>query len=238
MRTILTRQARLEILLTLRRGEAVVLNLVVPLLALIGAGLTDVIRLPGDDRLGFVVPGVIGLAVMSTAFTGLAISTGYERSYGVLKRLGASPLTRWGLLTAKIAAVLTVLVVEVVILAGVGLALGWRPSVAGVLPALGVVTAATCAFAGFGFLLAGVLRAEATVGAATLIYLVMLTAGGVMFPLPGLGGVERLLPLAALTEGMRAALSDGSVVPQWCWYCLGAWAVIGIFAAARCFRWE
>ena len=95
-RSILAHQIRMELTLTARRGEAVVLAMGVPLLVLLGAGLTHATNVPGDDRLGFVVPGVLALTVMSTAFTGQAITTGYERSYGVLKRLGASPLTRPG----------------------------------------------------------------------------------------------------------------------------------------------
>jgi len=112
MRTILRQQVRMELLLTARRGEAVVLAMGVPLLVLLGAVLTRATNVPTDDRPGYVVPGVLALTVMSTAFTGQAITTGYERSYGVLKRLGASPLTRPGLIFAKTAAILLSLGVD------------------------------------------------------------------------------------------------------------------------------
>src|SRR6185312_4497961 len=148
--TIVGRQVRMELLLTARRGEAVVLAMGVPLLVLLGAGLTRATNVPTDDRLGFVVPGVLALTVMSTAFTGQAITTGYERSYGVLKRLGASPLTRPGLLFAKTAAV--------------GVAVGWHPHFGQILPALGVTVLATAAYSGLALFLASVLKPETTTG--------------------------------------------------------------------------
>nr|BFE69045.1 hypothetical protein GCM10020092_023460 [Actinoplanes digitatis] len=120
----------MELVLTARRGEALVLAMGVPLLVLLGAGLTRATNLPTDDRLGYVVPGVLALTVMSTAFTGQAITTGYERGYGVLKRLGASPLTRPGLLLAKTVAILCLVGLQLIALAAVGVIAGWRPELA------------------------------------------------------------------------------------------------------------
>jgi ABC-2 type transport system permease protein len=239
MRTILGRQIRMELLLTARRGEAVVLAMGVPLLVMLGAGLFDVTNLPTDDRLGYVVPGVLALTVMSTAFTGQAITTGYERSYGVLKRLGASPLTRPGLLLAKTAAVLAQIVVQVLVLALVGLAVGWRPEAGALLPALGVTVLAAAGYSGLALLLASILKPETTTGAATLIYVVMLSVGGIMFSAPGLGVAGWfLLPLAAHAEALRATLMYGDPVPAGIWLALAAWAIVWPALAARKFRWE
>ncbi|MCT2587169.1 ABC transporter permease [Actinophytocola gossypii] len=236
--TILRHQTALEVRLILRRGETLVLNVLVPLAALLGVGLTDVIRLPDGDRLGFVVPGVIGLAVMSTAFTGQAINTGYERGYGVLKRLGGSALTRSGVLVAKTSAVLVVIVLQVALLVGVGVALGWRPRVDHLALALVLLLLATALFSSYALLLAGTLPAQATAGAGTLVYLVLLVAGGVMFPVPGADGIGGALPLAALTEGLRATLTEG-VPPGWVnWTGLFIVGVGGALAATRWFRWE
>src|ERR1700761_3691209 len=145
-KNILRHQIRMEVTLTARRGEAVVLAMGVPLLVLLGAGLTHATNVPGTDRLGFVVPGVLALTVMSTAFTGQAITTGYERSYGVLKRLGASPLTRPGLLFSKTAAVLGLIVLQLLVLALVGVAVGWNLHLAQLIPALGITVLATAAY--------------------------------------------------------------------------------------------
>ncbi|WP_164842375.1 ABC transporter permease [Actinoplanes solisilvae] len=239
MRSVVASQIRMELTLTARRGEAVVLAMGVPLLVLLGAGLTEVTNVPGNDRLAFVVPGVLALTVMSTAFTGQAITTGYERAYGVLKRLGASPLSRPGLLFAKTSAVLGLIVVQLVALAAVGVAVGWRPHFGATLSAVGVTVLATAAYSGLALLMASVLRPEATTGAATLIYVLMLAAGGIMFAAPDLGTVGWfLLPLAAHAEALRATLSHDASVPLSIWLSLGAWAVVFVTAAARKFRWE
>jgi ABC-2 type transport system permease protein len=239
MRTIIGKQIRMELLLTARRGEAVVLAMGVPLLVLLGAGLTHATNLPTDDRLGFVVPGVLALTVMSTAFTGQAITTGYERSYGVLKRLGASPLTRPGLLLAKTAAVLVQIVLQVLFLGLVGVVVGWRPELTEVLPAAGVTVLAAAGYSGLALLLASVLKPETTTGAATLIYVLMLSVGGIMFAAPDLGAAGWfLLPLAAHAEALRDTLTDGGSIPLSIWLALATWAVVWLTAAARSFRWE
>jgi ABC-2 type transport system permease protein len=236
--TILRRQTAFEVLLILRRGETLVLNLLVPLAALLGVGLTTVIALPVTDRVGFAVPGVIGLAVMSTAFTGQAINTGYERGYGVLKRLGGSPLSRRGLLVAKTGGVLAVICLQVVVLAGVGVAMGWRPHLAQVAPAVLLLLLATAVFSSFGLLLAGTLPPQATAGAATLVYLVLLVVGGVMFPVVGGDSFGLVTPLSALTEGLRVTLTAGRNAPLAAWISLAAWAAAGVLATVRWFRWE
>lgn len=238
MGRILLAQSAMELKLTLRRGESLLLTLVIPVLVLLGVGLTSVVRLPTADRLGFVVPGVMALAVMSTAFTGQAIATGYERSYGVLKRLGASALPRWALMVAKTAAVVAVIVIQVVVLAVVGLLVGWQPVVAGLPAAFALAVVGTAAFSGLGLWMAGTLRAEATLAGANLLYLLMLAVGGVVTAVPSFGSAFfNLLPLDALSVGMRAALTGGSVPPL-SWLVLAVWAVVSIAGAARFFRWE
>jgi ABC-2 type transport system permease protein len=238
-KNILRQQIRMEVTLTARRGEAVVLAMGVPLLVLLGAGLTHATNVPGDNRLGFIVPGVLALTVMSTAFTGQAITTGYERSYGVLKRLGASPLTRPGLLFAKTAAVLGLIVLQLVVLGLVGVAVGWRPHLADLLPAIGVTVLATAAYTGLALLLASVLRPETTTAAATFIYVLMLAAGGIMFAAPDLGTAGWfVLPLAAHAEALRDALTRDTEIPLSIWLSLTSWAVVFLTAAAKKFRWE
>jgi ABC-2 type transport system permease protein len=239
MAQIIARQSAMELRLTLRRGESLLLTLVIPVLLLIGVTKLDALTLPTDDRVGFLVPGVLALAVMSTAFTAQAIATGYERSYGVLKRLGSSALPRWGLLLAKSLAVLAVIGLQTLILAGVGAALGWRPHLAGVALAIVLVALGTGAFSGLALLMAGTLRAEATLAGANLIYLLLLAAGGVAVPLSDTAHtLLQWLPITALTDGLRDVLADGGTAPARVWAVLGCWAVGAIAAAARWFRWE
>jgi ABC-2 type transport system permease protein len=236
---MLAAQTAMEIRLTLRRGESLLLTLVIPVLLLIGVSQTSVVRLPGGSRIDFLAPGVLALAVMSTAFTGQAISTGFERSYGVLKRLGASALSRRDLLVAKTLAVLAVIALQVLVVALVAVALGWRPAVSGLPSALALLLLGAASFSGLGLLMAGTLRAEATLAGANLVYLLMLAVGGVMFAMPG--GIDRILeflPVNALVDGLRSVLSHGGWGPGRVWLVLAVWAAASIAAAARWFRWE
>lgn len=233
-------QTRVELALTLRRGENVLLSLGIPVLLLVFFSAVDVLPTGTDDPIDFLAPGVLALAVMSTAMVGLGIATGFERQYGVLKRLGSTPLGRPALLTAKTLAILAVEVLQVTVLAAVSLTLGWRPSGSVATVALAMLLA-TVAFAGLGLLMAGRLRGEAVLAAANGLYLVLLLLGGMVIPvgeLPGaLRAVARALPAAALSDIVHAA-STAAVVPSRAWVVLAAWAVAAPLAAAATFRWE
>ena len=237
---LLARQTRAELTLLLRNGEQVLLTLVIPLGLLVVLTLIPFVTVSGDDRVGFFAPGVLALAVMSTAFTGQAIGVGFERQYGVLKRLGATALPRSVLLLAKTLAVLAVEVLQVLLLSGVALALGWHPR-GHPLAVLALVILGTAAFSGLGLLLGGTLRGLTTLAAANLLWFVLLVLGGVLFPLSQLGAAEpvlRLLPTAALSHGLREVLQQGAGLPVRDALALGAWAVLGLGAASRLFRWE
>lgn len=238
---MLLAQAGLELRLTLRRGESVLLTLLIPLALLLFFTAVDVLPEGSGRPVDFVVPGVLALAVLSTSFTGLAIATGFERSYGALKRLGASPLPRSVLLAGKTLAVLAVEVLQVALLVAVGFALGWEPH-GNVLSVLLLLVVGTAAFSALGLLMAGTLRAEATLAAANGVYLLLLMLGGIVFPLSELpeavATVAELLPAAALADGLRSVLSGGTGFPAADIGLLVAWAVVAGALAARTFRWE
>ena len=233
-------QTAMEAKLMLRNGEQLLLAVVIPLIVLVGAvrGASKLNLESQHTSVDVLTPGVLALAVMSTAFTSLAIATGFERRYGVLKRLGTAPLGRGALLGGKIGALLCVEVLQFAVIGTAGLLLGWSPSISvvGLLP---TVLLGTAAFAGLGMLLAGTLRAEATLAAANLVYLLLMAGGAVVLPADaygGLGDVVSWLPSGALGEAMRAAC-EGSV-PGRELVVLAAWAVGGGIAAARWFKWE
>ncbi|MEO3870753.1 ABC transporter permease [Nonomuraea sp. B12E4] len=234
-------QAGAEVRAMLRNGEQLLLTLIIPVLLLVGFSLAPLIDIGAGRRVDFLVPGVLALAVMSTAFTGQAIATGFERRYGVLRRLGATPLSRAGLMLAKTAAVVAVEVIQAAVIVGVGLALGWRPHGSFLSAAL-LVVLGTAAFSGLGLLMAGTLRAEATLAAANLVYLVLLGAGGVVFPLSkypaGAQPVLEALPISALTGGLRTVLAHGGAPPLGSLAVLAAWAVVTLALVSRTFRWE
>ena len=228
--------------MTLRRGESLLLTLGIPVLLLVFFSLVDVLPTGTDDPVDFLAPGVLALAVMSAAMVGLAIATGFERQYGVLKRLGTTPLGRGNLLIAKIGAVLLVEVVQFVVLVGVGMALGWRPSATGIAPGLVAVLLGTAAFAGLGMCMAGRWKAELVLAGANGLYLVLLLVSGMMIPLSKLPGplraVARLLPSAALSEVLHGTLTTGASAPGRAWIVLIVWAVATPVLAARLFQWE
>ncbi|WP_089313470.1 ABC transporter permease [Actinomadura mexicana] len=234
-------QAGYEFRAVLRNGEQLLLTLVIPVVLLALFSATSLLDLGAGRRVDFLAPGILALAVMSTAFTGQAIGTGFERRYGVLKRLGATPLPRGGLIAAKTLSVVAVEAVQAAVVCAVALALGWHPhgdpaSVAALL-LLG-----TAAFSGFGLLMAGTLRAEATLAAANLVYVLLLVLGGVVFPLDRFPGAVRsaleLLPISALSDGLRQVLQHGAAFPGKPLAVLTVWAVAGLVLAARFFRWE
>ncbi|MFJ7901425.1 ABC transporter permease [Streptomyces sp. NPDC096198] len=234
-------QALLETKMLLRNGEQLLLTVVIPTLLLVLFGSVDIVDTGAGKAVDFLAPGILGLAVLSTAFTGQAIATGFERRYGVLKRLAASPLPRWGLMTAKTLSVLVTEVLQVVLLTAVALALGWSPH-GNPFAVLLLLALGTAAFSGLGLLMAGTLKAEATLAAANLVFLLLLVGGGVIVPLDKFpGGVQdvlSLLPISALSDGLRAVLQHGAALPLGDLGILAVWAVLGLAAAGRFFRWE
>jgi len=169
------------------------------------------------------------------------LATGFERRYGVLKRLGASPLPRWGLLLGKSLSILMVECVQLALLIAIALVMGWSPH-GSPLAVLLLLALGTAAFSGLALLLAGSLRAEATLAVANFVFLVFLAAGGVIVPLTKFGSgareVLQFLPISALTDGLRDVLQHGSAMPWGPVGILFAWAAVAITAAARTFKWE
>ena len=240
----LAAQSRAELVLTLRRGESVLLTLGIPVLLLLFLSVADVLPLPHGvhHAVDFLFPGILALAVLSAALVGPAIATGFEREYGVLKRLGVTPLGRPAVIVAKTIAVLAVEVVQVVVLTGVALALGWRAHGPLVGTALLGIALATVAFAGAGLLLGGTLPGLTTLAAANGLYVVLLLVGGMIFPLDslpsGLRAVAKLLPSGALSEVLQHALREHAGLPGRAWVVLLVWAIVMPPVAARSFRWK
>ena len=235
-------QAALETRMLLRNGEQLLLTVVIPSLVLVLFSSIDIVDtgVPGN-AVDFLAPGVLALAVLSTAFTGQAIATGFERRYGVLKRLAVSPLPRWALMTAKTCAVLVTEVLQIVLLTAIAFALDWSPH-GNPLAVVLLLILGTAAFSGLGLLMAGTLKAEATLAAANLVFLLLLVGGGVIVSLDKFPGAARavleLLPISALSGGLRDVLQDGAGTPWRDLGILAVWAVLGLGAAARFFRWE
>lgn len=211
---MLRAHTRVEALLILRHGEQALLTLIIPLALLIGLSTLHIGSLP-EPRVDSVVPRVLALAVMSTAFTGQAIALGFDRRYGVIKRLSATALPRWTLISGRVLAALLVVALQSAVIGITALLLGWGPSLTGLLPAVGLLVLGTLTFGAAGVLVGGAFRAEIVLALANAIWFVLLLAGGLALPvadLPGpVGLIASLLPSGALAESLDAALLHGSM---------------------------
>ncbi|WP_298175619.1 ABC transporter permease [Saccharomonospora sp.] len=209
--------ARTEIGLTLRHGEQILLTLLIPVALLVGMSTLDVVPVSDDvqHRVDWVAPRILALAVMSSAFTGQAIALGFDRRYGVLKRLAATALPRWLLVAGKLVAALAVVTVQAVVLGAIAIALGWSPTASGIGAAVLLLVVGTISFGALGVLLGGALRAEAVLALANIVWFVLLLAGGIVVApdtLPGfLGALVSYLPSAALADGLNDALAHGTL---------------------------
>ena len=240
--SVLFAQLKSELRVIARNGEQLLVIIGIPTILLIFFSQVDVLPRGDQNAVDFLLPGILALAVMSTAMVSLGIATGFERSYGVLKRLGATPLGTQRLVLAKSLAVVLVEVVQLLVLVGVGLILGWRGDLGAVAPVVGAVLLGTLAFAGIGLTLAGTLRGEVNLAALNGLYLVLLLIGGIMFPLDSLPSwlqtPAELLPSSALADVMRGALTETSLNGGAAWIVLAVWALVAPTAAAKLFRWQ
>jgi ABC-2 type transport system permease protein len=234
--------ARFEAVSALRNGEQLLISIILPALVLVGLGRSGVVELdllPGQDRLDVVAPGVLGLAVLSSAFTSQAIATAFDRRWGVLRQLATTPLGSRGIVAGKVLSVFAVQVVQVVTLGALALALGWRPELVGVPGALLVGALGSVAFTSLGLLIAGTLRAEAVLAVANLLWVLLLVGGGLVLPAStfsnGLAAVTAWLPSGAMGDALRLSLTGGGfdVVAA---LVLAAWAALLTGLAAKLFR--
>jgi ABC-2 type transport system permease protein len=237
----ITAQTATEVKLTLRRGESVLVTMIIPVALLVFFASAQI--LPAEGRtIDFLLPGTVALAVISSGLVSLGIATAYERYYGVLKRLGITPFPRAGLVAAKLLAVLGLEVMQVALLVVIGvIGYGWRPHGSLAL-ALLTLLLGTAAFAGLGLAIAGSLRAEATLAIANGLFLFFLLLGGLYVPLSHLPGLlvplARILPAAALADVLRSVLHTNTSLPVSSTLILLAWAVASPVLAALSFRWE
>lgn len=230
-------QFGLELKLLLRNGEQLLLTMFIPVTLLVGLTLLPLGSF-GANRAATFVPVIMALAVISTAFTGQAIAVAFDRRYGALKRLGATPLPVWGIVAGKSLAVVAVVFLQSLILGSIGIALGWRPALAGLVLGGAIIVLGTAAFAALGLLLGGTLRAEIVLAVANLLWFVFAGLGALtvetgMIP-TSVKWLSRLTPSGALTEALSQAMS---VSVDWFGVTvLAAWGAVAALAALRWFR--
>jgi len=240
MRTRAIRSQTLEeFRMTVERGETLLVTFGIPVVLLVFFSKVSVVSTGSIHGVAFVAPGVLALAVMSSSMVSLGIATGFERGYGVLRRLGMTPLGRGSLIGAKILAIIAIEILQMLVLGAIAFGLGWHPG-SHLIEASGALLLASIAFGGLGLLLAGTLRAEATLALANGLYVIFLLIGGIVFPLEKLGGFAsfaRFLPAGALTDILHPILT-GTSAPFSAWIALAVWGILAPTAAAALFRFE
>jgi ABC-2 type transport system permease protein len=225
--------ARTEAMLTLRNGEQILLTVLIPLALLVALSLMSVIPMP-EPRVGSATARIFALAIISSAFTGQAIALGFDRRYGVLKRLSASALPRWLLVAGRICGALVVVTLQIVLLAVTALILGWRFPLSGLPWMVLLIVLGTLTFGALGVLLGGALRAEIVLALANIIWFVLLMVGGVALSVPV--GFVHLLPSAALAQALEAAVVHGTAPGVGPVAVLVAWGVVAGALATRTTR--
>lgn len=239
-----TRQAAFDLRLLLRNGEQILLTLLIPVALLLLLALAPVVSLDvpnGSSRIEAALAGVLAVAVLSSAFTSLAIGIGFDRISGCLLMLATTPLSRTTILIARALATLAIVLVQVLLLALTAALLGWRPDI-GALAALGLVVLGALSFGALGFALGGAVRAEATLAIANGLFLILLLVGGTALPtstLPApVAAVVQWLPTAALGDALRTAIAGATGSIPLDALVLIAWGAMGAVIAARTFRWD
>jgi len=235
-------QLACELRVLARNGEQLLLILGIPMLLLSFFGNVDILPTSGQSSVNFLLPGIVALAIMSTAMVSLGIATGFERSYQVLKRLGATPLGVPRLVLAKALSVLVVELVQVMLLIGLAQVFGADLGALNIASLVLAIALGTLAFAGVGLSLAGRLRGEINLAAQNALYLVLLLIGGIVFPLQELPSwlhwVGRISPSGALADVMRDVFSGTSVHGASSLVVLLCWAVAAQLSAFNLFRWN
>ena len=233
-------QLRFELGMLVRNYEQLLLVVAIPVGVLLFFGNVDV--LPDSGGIDRVVAAVLALSVMSTAMVSTGIATGFERSYHVLKRLGATPLGRTRLVWAKAGAVAVVELVQAVLLLAIASTMGWSPTASSWWRVVAAMLLGTAAFAGIGLTLAGRLRAEVNLAAQNGLYLLLISVGGVIVPVDELPAamqdVAGVLPSAALADVLHTSLGGVGDTTPGTWLVLVAWAIIAPLGAARLFRFD
>ena len=238
-------QGRYETMAMLRNGEQLMLNIIFPIMALIALRFTGLIdeyaNSVGVSRMDAAVPGVLALCVISTALSGQGIATGFDRRYGVLRFLATTPLGRNGLIMGKCIAVLVVVAIQFTLVAALGYGLGWRPDAIAVSRSIITMLMGAGAFTALGLLIAGTVRAEATLAIVNIAWVILAGAGGVVFPLKSFpdwyAGIVAWSPSAALGDALRGNFIQHQWLadPHWV---LIVWTVVIGFIASRKFKWS
>jgi ABC-2 type transport system permease protein len=231
-----SRTARLLADEAVQRGEGVARPVAV---------VEDPRRLPGTRYIDWVIPGLIGLNLMSTGMWGIGFHIVDARQKKQLKRLIATPMRRRDFLLAQILARLVFVLLEVpplVLFAWLAFGVQVEGSLLGL---AAVVLLGAITFSGLGLLASARARTiEGVSGIMNVVMLPMFVLSGVFFSATrfpdAMQPFIRVLPLTALNDALRAVYNEGlpliaAAAPL---AILLAWTLAGFVLALRWFRWQ
>jgi ABC-2 type transport system permease protein len=249
IQVLVLHQLRFDLRAMRRNRRAQFFVLALPLLLLLTfAGLfgTDAVEVAGQQVAAnrASVPGIMGLAILTSAFVALTQAIVAQREAGILKRRRATPVPAAVLVISRaLAATLSSLAACALLVLVAGAAYGIDAPAAGLGPlALAVVAGSLC-FACCGFAVAAaVTNADSAQPLIQVVMLPLQMISGVYFPISQLPDwlqhVALAFPLAHLTNALQHAwLASG---PEIAWGDIGVlalWAAGAAFVAARRFRW-
>ncbi len=228
-----------DLRVALRDNEQLLLTLGIPVALLVFFSTVDVLPTGTGEPVDYLAPGIVALALLSGAFVRLAISLGFDRGFGAIKRFGITPLGPGEFLAAKGLVAVVLFAVQLVFLGVVAALLGWRPSLH--IGALAAIVLGLLTFVGLAFVVSGLVDGLRSLAISNALFIVLLLVSGIVFELDRLPGwllaVVKLLPSTALAELLRNTF-DGAVGPRWAWLTLLAWAVATPALGLKLFRWS
>lgn len=200
---------------------------------------------PGSRYIDFLIPGIIGLNLMSGGMWGVGFNLVDMRIKKLLKRLLATPMRRTDFMAAHMVIRLAFMFIEVSVLLAFG---RWVLSVpiAGSWPAIFLIGAmGSLSFGGIALLLASrATRIETIMGLMNAVTMPMMVCSGVFFSVErfpeSVQPVIRALPLTALIDALRSVVLEGAPLAAQSGRLalLALWGVVSFVVGLRLFRWS
>src|SRR5262245_38587170 len=199
------------------------------------------------NAIDFLVPGILAMSLMQLGLFGTAPPLVSLRQDGVLRRLGATPLPRWKLLTSQVLLRLSIGLVQTGLIIGLGVAAFNMHMEGNWLVLLGLVILGALTFVGLGYFIAAISRTvESASGISSGVNFPMMFLSGIFFPIASLASVPvlaviiRILPLTYLGDALRQVTVQGAPeFPLWVDVAvLGGWFMVCALLSVRFFKWE
>lgn len=197
-----------------------------------------------DNYAAFLVPGLIGLNLLTMGLFTVGMVTVSYREKGKFRRLAVTPLPKWVFLLGQILQRVTVVVVQTSLLllaARFGFHIANQGSYL-VLTALVIFGTAT--FLAMGFALSSFASTVETYGAiSNLAFFPMMLLSGVYFRIDNapqwLQAAVFILPLSPYLRVLRAVFNDGATLAGHGagLAIIGMWAMLSFVLAVKRFRW-